>query len=135
MANFEKSLAVKVGLGLLGAFIVIAAWSIGANLALDIPYQFWGPFSIFRLMANYQLLDWYALLVGFSPIISIASLGLVAIAVKLSENPNAKLYGNAHFAGFGEMKRAGFYQETGNIIVGKKRGKFLRYQLTNHLMH
>ena len=44
------------------------------------------------------------------------------------------LYGNAHWATVSEIKKMGFLNEKGNVLVGDYNGKLLRYQLTNHLL-
>ncbi len=101
---------------------------IGLPLTLVRPWGVW-EFAMqtqqMNLLTNVEL--W-----GFP----VAGLGLFAassIAPLLAPSWR-NLYGNAHWASAAEIRKMGFFDESGNVLVGDYNGKLLRYKLSNHLL-
>lgn len=133
-----RQTARKVGSWLLfmGVMVVIALtlWCaifyslIGLPLTLVRPWGVW-EFILqthqMNLLTNVELWG-----------LPVAGIGLIAantIAPLLAPSWR-NLYGNAHWATTAEIRKMGFLNESGNVVVGDYHGKLLHYQLSNHLL-
>ncbi|MFJ1269998.1 type IV secretory system conjugative DNA transfer family protein [Legionella lytica] len=56
------------------------------------------------------------------------------ILAPIFESPWRHLYGDAHWATKKEIKKMGFLNDTGTILVGEYAGNLLRYTLSNHVL-
>ena len=133
-----QRMARKVGVWVLGLGVVLAVvlsiWCAIFFSLIGLPLSLVRPWGVLEFIMQTQQMNLLtnAELWGFP----IACLGLCAanIIAPLLVPSWRNLYGNAHWATASEIKKMGFFNESGNVLVGDYNGKLLRYQLTNHLL-
>lgn len=99
-----------------------------------LPFTSFNPYSFASLYFNIGGLSLYQQTTLLLPVITIALSVPIIIVAPLFKSANHKIYGDAHFASTREIKKMGFLNGKGNIVVGSYKGRLLRYDLTNHMM-
>jgi type IV secretion system protein VirD4 len=109
-------------------------WCFLFYLFFHIPLTSVRPWGMLFLIHDANTLNPLAKLIFWG--IPAGILGLIGAMViaPLMQPTWRNLYGNAHWATKSEIKKMGFLNDKGNVIVGAYGNKLLRYALTNHIL-
>lgn len=116
------------------ASLVLTLWSLSFYALMGLPLASVKPWSALWFVRYCSELDWLTNLRLFALPLLACGLGALTLLSPVFESPQRHLYGNAHFATRREIKKMGFLNERGNVLVGRAGAKLLRYTLTNHLL-
>ena len=122
------------GLGIVAMFVIaLTLWCTLFYSLANIPLTLVRPWGVWDfILQSEQMNTLTNLELWCFPVVVIGFMATHFIAPLLVPSWR-HLYGNAHWATKGEVKKMGFY-ESGNVLVGDYNGTLLRYQLTNHLL-
>lgn len=115
----------------LATFIISGVWFYYTNGLSLAEFSFFGFASLFF---NFEKLGLYQQVTLLMPFAFIALSFVIIFVAPLFKSQNHTIYGDAHFASKKEIKKMGFLNGKGNIIVGSYKGRLLRYSLSNHMM-
>ena len=120
----------------MGVMVVMALtlWCVIFYSLIGLPLTLVRPWGVWEFILQTQQMN---LLTNVElwglPVAGIALLAVNTIAPLLAPSWR-NLYGNAHWATTAEIRKMGFFNESGNVVVGDYNGKLLHYQLSNHLL-
>lgn len=119
---------------LLLAGLALTLWSLSFYALMGLPLGAVKPWSALSAAFYTSELSVLTNLCLWSlPLAAITLIAMTCLA-PLFESPQRHLYGSAHFATRREIKKMGFLNDKGNVLVGRRGNNLLRYSLTNHLL-
>ncbi|STX39289.1 type IV secretory system conjugative DNA transfer family protein [Legionella feeleii] len=122
---------------LVGGFlslIGLTLWSAVFYILMAFPLEGLRPWSILLFIDKTGELDGLTTFYLWClPLLGLVCANAILLA-PFFEPSFRHLYGNAHWASRREIKKMGFFNEQGNVIVGQYAGKLLHYTLTNHML-
>lgn len=123
--------AVVIGLGLT---LFMTLWCLVFYGVMGLPLAWVRPWGMITMIKGSSTLPLLAKLALWG--IPGICFGLIAahVIAPFLQPSWRHLYGDAHWATTPEIKKMGFFDESGNIIVGAYNNKLLYYPLNNHML-
>ncbi|MBA3535557.1 MAG: type IV secretory system conjugative DNA transfer family protein [Tatlockia sp.] len=115
-------------------FIVLSLWSYIFYTLKGLPLAPLRPWSVLPLLQYSGSFDTLTNLYLWLFPLTCTGVLTMALLTPLFKPAWHSIYGEAHWASRHEIKKMGFLNDRGDVVIGKLGNQLLRYTLTNHLL-